>query len=91
MAKIVPSDISIEFRGKGSTDCTVDDDAIKDFWAYHFPRRKENAGSKAALIGLIRLMSERSISSAEPESTADVAHHFGIPLAEFYEYEQEER
>ena len=68
---------------------TLDDDQIRDVWAYHFSRRRESITSKAALIALIRLISERAATCGEPESPAAAAHRFGIPIAEFDEFEQE--
>jgi hypothetical protein len=44
--KIVPSDMATEFRNESSRDRTLDDESIKDFWAYHFPRRGESTASK---------------------------------------------
>jgi hypothetical protein len=70
-------------------DRTLDDETIKEFWAYHFPRRRESTTSKAALIKLIRIVSERSCSCANFESIAHAAQRFGIPLAEFYEFERD--
>jgi hypothetical protein len=65
------------------------DENIKEVWAYHFPRRKDNTASKAALVALIRLLSERSETCGEPETAAAAAHRFGIPRDEFDEFERE--
>jgi len=89
VATKVPSDLATELGSEYCRDWTLGDESLKDFWAYHFPRRKESSRSKAALNKLIRIVTERATTCAEPESTADVAHRFGIPLAEFYEFERE--
>jgi hypothetical protein len=68
---------------------TLDDENIKDVWAYHFSRRRESLASKTALIALIRLVSERAATCGEPETPAAAAHRFGIPLAEFDEFARE--
>jgi hypothetical protein len=68
---------------------TLDDELIKDVWAYHFARRRQDMSSKAALIALIRLVSDRAATCGEPETAAAAAHRFGIPLDEFDEFDQE--
>ena len=68
---------------------TLGDEQIREVWAHHFPKRRESTTSKAALIALIRLISERAATCGEPETAAAVAHRFGIPVAEFYEFYRE--
>jgi hypothetical protein len=68
---------------------TLDDEQIKDVWAYHFQRRGESMASNAALKALIRLVSERAATCGEPETAAAAAHRVGIPRAEFDEFERE--
>lgn len=67
----------------------LDDEQIRNVWAHHFSRRAENQASKAALVALIRLISDRSATAAEPESVAAAAERYGIPIAEFDEFQRE--
>ena len=67
----------------------IDDENIKDVWAYHFPKYRESSHSKVALVGLIRLICECSTGCTEPETAAAAAHRFGIPVAEFEQFERE--
>jgi len=68
---------------------SLNDENIKNVWKYHFAKRTESMASKAALIALIRLLSERSATCGEPETAAAAAYRFGIPIAEFNEFERE--
>ena len=67
---------------------TLEDSNIKDVWTWQFPKRRESAGARLALMTLIGIIGERS-GASNPAETAAAAQRFGIPIEEWNEFDTE--